>query len=54
MQAEENYKTCIGEHPNDLRPCETARAAYELDLQMYRATVAGSKGGGSVDVSVNR
>jgi hypothetical protein len=56
MQSEATYKACLAEHPDNISACAGARAAYETDLQMFRATSAGIKPGRSdnLDITVGR
>jgi len=44
------------QNPRDISACAGARAAYETDLQMFKATAAGIREGrsDSIDLNVSR
>ncbi len=45
MQSEATYKACLAQNPANLHACDAARAAFDADMRMYRATSAGIQPG---------
>ena len=39
----DSYQNCLRQNPKNTSACESARQAFEVDLQIYRALDAGTK-----------
>jgi hypothetical protein len=54
MQSEAAYKACLTQKPANPQTCEASRAAFDADMQLYRATSAGIQPGLNNTLNVNQ